>query len=103
MLYRLFYEACINWNFLLPGLALFDPCEVSLCSHKQHICKVVNKMATCECNSACTQDYNPVCASDGKTYANRCSMEVTECEKGEKLRVIKMGECSECEAQRSWS
>ena len=70
-----------------------NPCEVSLCSHKRHRCEVQNGTASCVCNTACTLEYNPVCASDNNTYPNLCGMEVAACQSGERLRVVKPGRC----------
>lgn len=78
-----------------PGskLQLAQPCEVGFCSHKLHRCEVQNGIAECICSTACTFEYAPVCASDNKTYPNKCAMEVAECEKGYRLRVVKSGQC----------
>ena len=38
---------------------------------------------------ACTQEYNPVCGVDGKTYGNRC-----EAEKQARVKVAHAGECA---------
>ncbi|XP_048580646.1 fibrillin-1 isoform X2 [Nematostella vectensis] len=70
-----------------------DPCEISLCSHPQHTCHNIDNTAVCKCRQMMTADYTPVCASDGKTYPNRMSMENAGCEKNMILRIVSQGEC----------
>ena len=74
-------------------LALTDPCDISLCSHPLHFCKVVDGMATCVCQQICPLFLLPVCGSDGQTYPNNCSLEVEACVTGKDLTVVSMGEC----------
>ncbi|KAG8224573.1 hypothetical protein J437_LFUL003092 [Ladona fulva] len=42
----------------------------------------------------CPPDFNPVCGSDGKTYANECSLRVESCRTRRPLRIIYRGKCS---------
>ncbi|KAK8728229.1 hypothetical protein OTU49_009181, partial [Cherax quadricarinatus] len=32
-----------------------------------------------ECQSSCSEDYTPVCGTDGETYANLCRLELAHC------------------------
>ena len=70
-----------------------DPCDISMCSHSKHICRVIEGVATCICNEVCTMDLRPVCASNGKTYPNQCAMEVESCKTNQQLKVSSEGEC----------
>ena len=46
-----------------------------------------------ECPSMCTEQYDPVCGSDGITYENACLLNCTKsCEKPD-LTVAYQGEC----------
>lgn len=82
--------------FTLHSLRLLvptDPCDISLCSHPRHHCKVVDGSATCVCSELCPLILQPVCGSDGKSYPNNCSLEVEECITGKELTVVALGEC----------
>ena len=78
---------------VILGSELKDPCEISLCSHKLHRCEIQNSTAECVCKTACTLEYSPVCASDNKTYPNKCAMDVAACENDQYLRVVRPGKC----------
>ncbi|XP_047472321.1 turripeptide Ici9.1-like [Penaeus chinensis] len=41
---------------------------------------------------ACSSRYDPVCASDGRTYLNECVLESTACFNPE-LRFVRPGNC----------
>merc|ERR1719334_2244006 len=48
------------------------------------------------CDTPCSKDNQPVCASNGKTYSNECMFKIAACEankKGEYLKIEKKGDC----------
>ena len=45
------------------------------------------------CPRFCTEQYEPVCASNGKVYSNLCKMNVEACQKDLQLSVLYRGEC----------
>ena len=55
------------------------------------------------CQLACHRNLDPVCASDGKTYANLCIMERESCLRKANLVVKYEGECSECFKLQTYS
>ncbi len=46
-----------------------------------------------ECPTFCTQQYQPVCGSDGKTYGNACELKAVTC-KDSSIKQVKQGECT---------
>ena len=44
----------------------------------------------------CDTKHQPVCASDGKTYNNKCLMEAASCKEGLNLKIDSEGQCPLC-------
>ncbi|XP_018423673.1 PREDICTED: tomoregulin-2-like [Nanorana parkeri] len=54
------------------------------------------KDGRCVCNIDCSHiSFNPVCASDGKSYDNPCQIKEASCQKQEKIEVKYLGRCQE--------
>ncbi|KAH9502385.1 hypothetical protein Btru_075543 [Bulinus truncatus] len=51
------------------------------------------QMTAADCDAACTMDYSPVCASNGQTYPNICTMNLESCVYDLGLTVASYGEC----------
>ncbi|POM76115.1 Kazal-like serine protease inhibitor domain containing hypothetical protein [Phytophthora palmivora] len=45
------------------------------------------------CSYACTEEYAPVCGSDGVTYGNVCALTLADCESDELITQVSEGEC----------
>ncbi|ODN03364.1 Agrin [Orchesella cincta] len=88
-------EACrLGRNITVRYEGKCDPCEDILCTSPQ-VCHLdEGRRAVCRCSEVCTMDFNPVCGSDGKTYANECVMRQEGCRSRRDLRIIYRGKCS---------
>ena len=54
------------------------------------------KAARQECPTICPANYSPVCGSDGRTYSNRCQLDIANCQdKQTDIYVVNDGECGE--------
>ena len=55
-----------------------------------------------DCPQICTANYDPVCASNGKTYSNECNFKAEKCQSGqEDLEIIHDGQCENVSDQRN--
>jgi len=69
--------------------------EVALNAMASKEVEATSKSAVVEpCPQICTSDFSPVCGTDGKTYSNKCLLEVAACNSGSGVVVAQEGECS---------
>ena len=71
---------------------MIDPCSKKLCEFHSICLSRTDRGAECVCPS-CTDDYKPVCGSDGKTYANDCELRKAACERQKEIKVAKKEAC----------
>ncbi|XP_030199960.1 tomoregulin-2a [Gadus morhua] len=56
--------------------------------------KLNNPIHPCVCNIDCSHtNFNPVCASDGRSYDNPCQVKEASCQKQEHIEVKHLGHC----------
>ena len=71
------------------GMAAIQCDEGLWCEHPAGQCKVADGAGMCaKAPEVCTQDYNPVCGCDGKTYSNDCMRKLA------KAQLDHVGECA---------
>jgi effector-binding domain-containing protein len=46
-----------------------------------------------QCQTFCPAQYDPVCGSDGKNYANKCKMEIEACQSNVEITIDYLNEC----------
>ena len=51
--------------------------------------------AVCQCPGPCDTRPDTVCANDGNSYINECSMKLSACKNKNPLRVLRKGQCGE--------
>ena len=84
--------ALLCTRFSLPLLS--DPCEGVTCEPPE-VCQVdAHREAKCQCKYVCFKDLSPVCGTDGKTYSNKCFMEMEACKQRKNIQILYNGECS---------
>ncbi|CAF98984.1 unnamed protein product [Tetraodon nigroviridis] len=60
-------------------------------------CDVDAEDVWCVCNIDCSHiSFNPVCASDGRSYDNPCQVKEVSCQKQERIEVKHLGHCQAC-------
>ncbi|XP_059489125.1 agrin-like [Neocloeon triangulifer] len=71
-----------------------DPCTHHVCESPSECHLDEERNPVCKCSELCPLELSPICASDGKTYINECSLRQHACRFKQDLRIIYRGECS---------
>ncbi|CAB3372768.1 Hypothetical predicted protein [Cloeon dipterum] len=71
-----------------------DPCSNIICAAPEECQLDEDRNPDCRCGEICPLELSPICASDGKTYINECSLRQEACRTQKDLRIIYRGECS---------
>ena len=77
-------------------VAIADPCGEVTCPGTE-VCRLeaATRKPICRCGESCPIEWSPVCASDGKTYANECALKLESCRSGVTLRTVYWGSCDQ--------
>ncbi|XP_035210218.1 agrin-like, partial [Stegodyphus dumicola] len=70
------------------------PCSNYICSFGA-ICMLNNDIPGCVCPS-CTEEFDPVCGTDGMSYTNECKMKRESCEQRKEISIAYTGLCNVC-------
>ncbi|XP_076065553.1 agrin-like isoform X2 [Oratosquilla oratoria] len=88
-------HACTNQKeIVIKYRGPCDPCGEVTCPDRQTCQLDPMRRAVCRCSDTCGKEFDPVCASDGKTYTNECVMKVEACKARKSLSIIYRGQCS---------
>ncbi|GFS87145.1 hypothetical protein NPIL_582581 [Nephila pilipes] len=63
------------------------------------LCVLKGGIPTCECPT-CTEEFEPVCGTDGISYTNNCKLRREACEQKTEIAVAYSGLCTGCENKR---
>ncbi|KAL5014686.1 hypothetical protein ScPMuIL_008956, partial [Solemya velum] len=96
-------RACANKEKNI-SLANSGPCgSKDLCKNHQcdlgAECRVRGNKPKCVCPH-CSDAFEPVCGSDGRSYTNECHLRYENCEKKTNIRIAHSGLCDGCQDQR---
>ncbi|CAL8340951.1 unnamed protein product [Boreogadus saida] len=87
---------CWRWRIGGEGSAEAGQKETSTCDICQFgaECDVDAEDVWCVCNIDCSHtNFNPVCASDGRSYDNPCQVKEASCQKQEHIEVKHLSHC----------
>ncbi|XP_076369513.1 agrin-like isoform X2 [Tachypleus tridentatus] len=74
------------------------PCHDFVCQYSSR-CFVKKGNPVCECPT-CTEEFQPVCGSNGILYNNLCKLKKEACEKRTEISVAFEGLCDDCDNKR---
>lgn len=80
--------------FLFSGSRSIDPCASKYCGiGKECELSPNSTIAVCVCMRKCPRRHRPVCASNGKIYANHCELHRAACHSGSSLTKSRLMRC----------
>ncbi|XP_003698398.1 follistatin-related protein 5 isoform X4 [Apis florea] len=81
-------------SYLAESSHAIDPCASKYCGiGKECELSPNNTIAVCVCMRKCPRRHRPVCASNGKIYANHCELHRAACHSGSSLTKSRLMRC----------
>lgn len=74
-------------------------CTNHVCQNEAARCVIQDGQPVCVC-PACSEEYQPVCGSNGVSYMNECKMKTENCEKSTNVTFAYAGLCDACKHKR---
>lgn len=87
-------KSCDDSLISPAGPRTIDPCAEKYCGiGKECELSPNSTVAVCVCTRKCPRRHRPVCASNGKIYANHCELHRAACHAGSWLRRSRLMRC----------
>lgn len=79
-----------------PATTIEDPVRDAVILVQKRQIYFYEQAAKQDCPTICPANYSPVCGSDGRTYSNRCQLDIANCQdKQTNINILKDGQCGE--------
>lgn len=95
--YRDFNSYCIRCVCVCCSQTHIQVLSFAFCWSIDTVCRCLKHSSwsfRCVCNIDCSHiSFNPVCASDGRSYDNPCQVKEASCQKQERIEVKYLGHC----------
>ena len=83
-----------NRVIFLLKMYFSDPCATIKCGYGADcVVDKVSKKGKCECSKTCSNSTKEVCGSNGKTYGNKCHLQIESCILQKAITVKNEGKC----------
>lgn len=80
-------------HYSILSLSPIDHCKENSCKPTKQCVSKLDGSFECVCRACAKTSYEPVCASNGKSYASYCYMIQDACRKEAPLQLVQKGIC----------